>query len=386
MALPSRFGRYQVLEPLGQGAMGAVYKARDPDIDRFVAVKTLGAAILAVPEHRSEFLARFRQEARAAGRLSHPHIVSVFDVGVEEATQTPFIVMEYVAGVSLGTVLHENPTLPLSQALEILGQVGSALEEAHRQGIVHRDIKPGNIFLDTRGSVKVGDFGIARIEGSDLTQTGVGLGTPGYSAPEVVRGGTADARADVFALGALAYCLLSGRKPFQGATAQAIGIDVLQREPDPPVALRPEIPPHTSDAVMRALAKDPAQRTPSAAAFLEDLRGSETTLAGVVPPPASGWRWLLVGALTLAAIVLGALWAFWPERDRAQASTTPAPVSHPARPATTPTPNVHPPVTAPAWPAQADDGQDEPRDKRDNKGRDDPGRSHGKGKKKGHGP
>jgi eukaryotic-like serine/threonine-protein kinase len=206
--LPERLGRYEVRALLGRGAMGSVYKALDPALDREVAVKTLGGFLLEAPEHREEYLERFQREARAAARLSHPNIVAVYDVGVDEATGSPFIVMEYVPGVTLATLLRENPALPVGQAVEIADQVAAALEEAHRHGIVHRDVKPGNVFLDARGRVKVGDFGIARMDGSDLTQAGVLLGTPGYLAPEVVRGAPADARADVFALGALTYALL----------------------------------------------------------------------------------------------------------------------------------------------------------------------------------
>src|SRR5262245_17419061 len=214
--------------------MGAVYKARDPAIDRVVAVKTVGRALLAIPEHREEYLERFRREARAAGRLSHPNIVSVFDLGVDEATDTPFIVMEHVPGVSLAVVLRENPRPPLEQALDIVEQGALALEEAHRAGIVHRDIKPGNVLLDTRGRVKVGDFGIARLPDSELTQTGVGMGTPGYVAPEVLKGAAADARADVFSLGVVAYQLVTGRRAFEADTRDSLALQVLQHEPPSP--------------------------------------------------------------------------------------------------------------------------------------------------------
>jgi serine/threonine-protein kinase len=201
--------------------MGAVYKASDPTLERVVAIKTINPALLAGEDLREEFLERFRREAKAAGRLSHPNIVSVFDLGVDDASRMPFIVMEYVPGVSLEGVLRENPTLPLVQAMEIMEQVCSAIDEAHRHGIVHRDIKPANIFLDDRGRVKVGDFGVARLDGSDLTQAGVSVGTPGYTAPEVLQGGVADARADVFALGVLAYRLpapvRSGHRPSAAA-------------------------------------------------------------------------------------------------------------------------------------------------------------------------
>jgi len=285
-ALPARLGRYEVLGLLARGGMGAVYKARDPALDRVVAVKTV-QAILLETDMRDEFLERFRREARAAGRLAHPHIVSVHDFGVDEATATPFIVMEYVAGASLETMLKGTPTLSLDQALGIVDQVTQAVAEAHAHGIVHRDIKPANVYLDERGRVKVGDFGIARVEGSDLTEAGVSLGTPGYTAPEIVQGQAADARSDVFALGSLAYRLLTGEKPFRGVTRETIALDVLQWQPPPPDAVRPEIPAHVAAAVMRALAKAPAERTATAEEFARELRAPATARDGppALPPP-----------------------------------------------------------------------------------------------------
>ena len=185
----------------------------------------------------------------------------MYDLGVDG--ETVFFVMEYVPGVSLETILKENPVLPVAQAARIVEQVVSGLEEAHRQGIVHRDVKPANVFMDERGRVKVGDFGIARVEGSELTQAGVGLGTPGYSAPEVLRGGTATARSDVFALGVLAYRLFSGKRPFQGTLPETLSVDILEHDPRPRTwcARRSE---HVSDAIMRARqvagSKDPHPR------------------------------------------------------------------------------------------------------------------------------
>jgi eukaryotic-like serine/threonine-protein kinase len=285
--LPSRIGRYVIEGLLGQGGMGAVYKARDPELDRTVAIKTVNPLLLASEELRQEYLERFRREARAAGRLSHPNIVAVYDLGMDG--DTIFFVMEYVSGVSLDTILKEDPVLPIAQAQSIVEQVVSGLEEAHRQGIIHRDVKPGNVFIDERGRVKVGDFGIARVEGSELTRAGVGLGTPGYSAPELLRGGTASARTDVFALGVLAYRLFSGHRPFQGALPETLSIDILERNPPPPRAVRGEVPEHVSDAVMHALAKVPEQRTPSATEFLRELRAApvDGTTGSAVPGPAS---------------------------------------------------------------------------------------------------
>jgi eukaryotic-like serine/threonine-protein kinase len=384
MSAPSRLGRYEILSPLGQGAMGAVYRASDPALDRVVAIKTINAALLTAGDLREEFLERFRREARAAGRLSHPNIVSVFDLGFDEETSTPFIVMEYVPGVSLETVLNENPELPVAQAMEMLEQVCSALEEAHGNGVVHRDIKPANIFLDDRGRVKVGDFGVARLIGSDLTQAGVWVGTPGYTAPEVLQGGVADARADVFALGVLAYRLFTGKRPFSGTFREALAIDILQREPEPPRNLRPELPEAVAAAVMRALAKSPDARTPSARAFLEDLRAPvappetaaarphvEAMTAGHVAPGAvptrtdreqpitrQGRRWWPVAAVFAAALALG-LGALLVIRMLGKAEPAAAAAQRPPVPATVVPGRRVPPTPRPVTPAtQGQAGQD----------------------------
>jgi serine/threonine-protein kinase len=334
MAHPQKLGRYQIETKLGQGGMGSVFRARDPVLERAVAIKTLGGAFGLPGEHRAEFLERFQREARAAGRLSHPNIVGVHDLGVDEATDTPFIVMEYVPGVSLATVLKENPALPVAQALEIVEQIGAALEEAHRHGVVHRDIKPANVFLDDRGRVKVGDFGIARVEDSELTQTGVGLGTPGYIAPEVLRGGRADARSDLFALGVLAYALLAGKKPFPGETRETLAIQVLEHQPEPPATLRPEAPRAASDAVMRALAKRPDDRQPDVAAFLRELRGGPETLPRVAatrtitPAPAPRRRFGLIAVALLVLLLLAGIAALVAlQRGETEAALDPSPTS-----------------------------------------------------------
>jgi len=381
MSVEGRLGRYEILGLIGRGAMGAVYKARDPAIDRLVAVKTVGGALSAWSEHQDEFHERFRREAQAAGRLTHPHIVSVYDLGVEEATETPFIVMEYVAGVSLATLLKENPELPVDQALEIVEQIASALAEAHEHGVVHRDIKPANIFLDQRGRVKVGDFGIARLEGSELTLTGVGLGTPGYLAPELLRGAAADARSDLFALGVVAYQLLTGKKPFAqpraGTNAGGEPTEVL-----PPHVLRAEIPEQASLAVMRCLAEQPTDRPASASAFLKQLRvagpGREATIAVVAPTaaPRMSRRTVVLGA---GGLVLGGLGSFMWLQNRSEppvsaspvpAATTPvqaAPRPASPRPSSTPAPS---PTIAPRHAPRdnAPPGHSKGRGKGNNKG------------------
>jgi serine/threonine protein kinase len=380
MAPPRKLGRYEILQPIGQGAMGSVYKARDPALDRTVAVKTVGTVLLG-SEAAEEFLERFRREARAAGRLSHPHIVPVHDMGVDEAAGTPFIVMEYVDGVSLATMLKENPELPMSQALEILEQVASALDEAHRHGIVHRDVKPANVFVDTRGRVKVGDFGIARLPESDLTETGMRLGTPGYLPPEVLKGDRADARSDVFALGCVAYQVLTGRKPFEGPTREALALQVLQSTPAPPRAVRPEVPERVSALVMKALRQDPGQRPADAGAFLAELRGSGpppgatlTSFTSVTASPVPSRRRALLLVVLLALILLAAALLlarrlFQAEPD-APAATPPPPKAAPVtRPATTPRAE---PVARPPREEPRQDRHDEP-----------PGKGHGKPKKHG---
>jgi len=402
MDAPRQLGRYQLGDKLGQGGMGSVYRAVDPALERTVAIKTLGGAYGIPSDQRAEFLERFQREARAAGRLSHPNIVAVHDLGVDAATGTPFIVMEYVPGVSLATVLKENPVLPIGQALEVVEQVGAALEEAHRHGVVHRDVKPANVFLDERGRVKVGDFGIARLKDSELTQTGVGLGTPGYIAPEVLRGQRADARSDLFALGVLAYALLAGRKAFPGDTRERLAVQVLEAQPPAPHAVRPEVPAAASAAVMRALAKTPEDRQAGVAAFLRELRGepptravgATRTIAAPPPPrpaPAAASRRKLAAVLLLLALLagLGGLLAW---RRQAPAARAPEPASWP-----TPRPTARPtarPAAAPAGSAPAKDGitiqipipkdlpKQLPKITLPGQGKDDPKKDRGKGRDK----
>jgi serine/threonine-protein kinase len=291
-----------------------------------------------------------------------------------------------VPGVSLATLLRENPALPVEQACEMADQVAAALAEAHRHGIVHRDVKPGNVFVDTRGGVKVGDFGIARILGSELTQTGVGLGTPGYLAPEVIRGERADARADVFALGALTYALLAGRKPFQGVTPQTLTAEVLETEPQAPHVVRPEVPAAASAAVMRALSKSPEERTDSAETFRQELKGGEptqrvATAAGPPPtmtvvapgPPPARRRAAVLAAAALVAVVLAAWWIASRGAGDARPSPAapPAALAAPARPRPATTATAAPPTQRPARPPGLAG--------RDNK----PGQGHGRGRDKG---
>src|SRR5580765_2011778 len=226
-------GRYEIDAELGRGAMGVVYRARDPRIDRTVAIKMVSLLGLE-PHAEQQYRERFIVEARAAGRLSHPRIVTIHDVAEDPFTLTPYIVMEYVSGPSLEEVLRtENGALPLDTALQVTQELAEALDYAHAQGIVHRDVKPSNIIVATDGHPKIADFGIAKLNASDLPQTGRTLGTPAYMAPEQLRGDPVDGRSDLFSLGIILYQLLTGHRPFQGNSTHTIAFNVLNRDPVP---------------------------------------------------------------------------------------------------------------------------------------------------------
>ncbi len=255
-----RFGRYQILSELGRGAMGVVYKARDPKINRVVAVKTIlldGQP----PEEEREYRERFFREAEAAGRLSHPGIVTIFDVGEELETRAPYIVMEYVAGQSLDKVLaRDDHTLPLETALRLTHELAEALDCAHAQGVVHRDLKPANILITEDGHAKIADFGVAKLNLANFTLAGRVLGTPAYMSPEQLSGGTVDGRSDLFSLGVILYTVVTGYRPFQGNSALTVCFKVVNREPIPATVLDTDLPPGLDYIISRAMAKDPAQR------------------------------------------------------------------------------------------------------------------------------
>lgn len=255
-----RFGRYEILGELGRGAMGVVYKARDPKINRVVAVKTVSLAGQP-PEEELEYRERFFREAEAAGRLSHPGIVTIYDVGEEPETRSPYIVMEYVRGLSLEKRLSgENRKLPLEAALHLTLELAEALDCAHRQGVVHRDLKPANILLTEDGHAKIADFGIAKLNLANLTLAGRALGTPAYMSPEQLNGEAVDGRSDLFSLGVILYSILTGYRPFQGNSAVTVSFKVVNREPVPASVLDTELPQGLDYIIARAMAKDPAQR------------------------------------------------------------------------------------------------------------------------------
>lgn len=256
-------GRYEIIEVLGTGAMGIVYKARDPLLDRVVAVKTIMTPDGVSTRSRHEFVRRFEREAKAAAKLHHPSIVTIFDVGV--ADRRPFMVLEYLPGESLADRL-DLVRMPLARAVRIAIDLASALALAHRQGIVHRDVKPSNVLHAGLDRWKLSDFGIARMPGSDLTQIGTFIGTPGYSPPEAVERGQYTVQADVFAWGAVLYELLSGRVPYNGTSALDINHHVLAGKVRDIREYDSSIPDLLADVAMQALNHVPCERYPDAVA------------------------------------------------------------------------------------------------------------------------
>lgn len=263
-----RFGRYEVLGELGRGAMGVVYKARDPQIDRLVAVKTISLHGQE-PEAEQEFRLRFQNEAQAAGRLHHPGIVAVFDMGEAGETRDPYIVLEYVAGEALNRTLAREKKIPLARALQLTAEVASALDYAHAQGVTHRDIKPGNILITPEGHAKIADFGIAKLNLAQLTLPGRLMGTPAYMAPEQLTGTAADGRSDLFSLGVILYAMVTGHSPFQGDSATTVCFKVTNREPVPASALDLNLPRELDAVIASAMAKDPRKRYQRGAEFAE---------------------------------------------------------------------------------------------------------------------
>jgi eukaryotic-like serine/threonine-protein kinase len=255
-----RFGRYEILGELGRGAMGVVYKARDPKINRVVAVKTISLAGQP-PDEEREYRERFYREAEAAGRLSHPGIVTIFDVGEEPETRAPYIVMEFVGGLSLDKLLSGSDNkIPVETALQLTLELADALDCAHGQGVVHRDLKPANILLTEDGHAKIADFGVAKLNLSNRTLGGHVLGTPAYMSPEQLDGEVVDGRSDVFSLGVILYTVLTGYRPFQGNSAMTVSFKVVNREPVPATVLNTDLPHGLDYIIGRAMAKDPAQR------------------------------------------------------------------------------------------------------------------------------
>lgn len=275
MAMISHLGRYEIISELGQGAMGVVYKATDPLIDRVVAIKTINLGL--AQEEKEEYEARFYQEAKAAGRLSHPNIVTIYDVG--RSGEVAYIAMEFLQGRELRDILNDAQTLPVRQVLDIVVQVALGLAYAHEHGIVHRDVKPSNIMVIRDGHVKITDFGIARMESAAVhTQTGMVLGSPKYMSPEQVMGKLIDQRSDIFSLGVMLYEMLTGKAPFIGENVNAIMYQTLNGVPPPPSTVNSAVPDMLNFIVAKALAKGLDDRYQNAKDMVEDLRACRDSL------------------------------------------------------------------------------------------------------------
>jgi serine/threonine-protein kinase len=282
--MPSTIGRYELVAELGRGAMGAVYRALDPLIQREVAVKTIRMHL--APREEADFRARFMREAKAAGRLNHPSIVTIYDAG--EWHGVAYIVMAYLPGASLREIAVPGRPMPLDACLSIARQVAEGLACAHAAQVIHRDIKPANIMVGPDQRACITDFGIARVEGVSRTQTGIILGSPKYMSPEQIQGLPLDPRTDLYSLGATLYEIATGRPPF-GAPGMSI-MDLMQQvvgdAPPPPRSLSPDLPADVEEVILRALAKDRAHRHADASALAADL-ARLAARAGIARPSRS---------------------------------------------------------------------------------------------------
>jgi serine/threonine-protein kinase len=269
----AKIGRYEILEELGRGAMGTVYRAKDPAMDRVVAIKTIISVALNSGQE-SEFRERFYREARAAGGLAHPGIVPVFDMGEHEGV--PFLVMEFISGRTLADTIKKGERLSPERACEIGQRIAEALGYAHQRGVIHRDIKPANILLTSKEAYgierpKITDFGVAKLAEARTTMTGQLLGTPAFMPPEQFTGGPIDGRADIFALGVVLYWMATGEQPFPGDSLTAVSYKVVHTEPVPPRKLNPWIPARLEAVIMKCLAKSPDDRYQTGEELAQDL-------------------------------------------------------------------------------------------------------------------
>ncbi|MER5489993.1 protein kinase [Streptomyces sp. NPDC002490] len=318
-------GRYQLRDLLGEGGMASVHLAYDSVLDRQVAVKTLHTELGREPAFRE----RFRREAQSVAKLTHTNIVSVFDTGEDELNggATPFIVMEYVEGRPLGSVLESDVrqfgAMPNDQALQVTADVLAALEISHEMGLVHRDIKPGNVMITKRGVVKVMDFGIARAMQSgvtSMTQTGMVVGTPQYLSPEQALGRAVDARSDLYSVGIMLFQLVTGRLPFEADSALAIAYAHVQEHAVAPSSINRSVPPAVDALVARALRKNPNERFPSAEAMREECLRIARSLQPAAPS-------IVAGAPTASGA--GVASAVFPPVDQQTAAPPPGPVHTP---------------------------------------------------------
>jgi serine/threonine protein kinase len=278
-AAPKNFGRYQVLGVLGRGSMGVVYKAKDPVIGRLLAVKSVPETLGLDTGKKQEYIKRLLQEAKAAGNLQHPNIVTVFDAG--ESELGPFIAMEYLDGVTLKEVLTTGKRLSIPQLVELVRQVGEGLDYVHARNIVHRDIKPANLMIVENNLIKIMDLGIARLPFSDLTREGRLVGSPSYMSPEQLQGESLDGRSDLFSLAIVAYQAATGKKPFPGQNIQEICWRIIHDEWVPATEVEPSLPREFDTLLAKALSKDREKRFQTGKLFFEAMR----KLMGEKPAP-----------------------------------------------------------------------------------------------------
>jgi serine/threonine-protein kinase len=315
----SKIGKYEIVREIGKGAMGIVYEGFDPHINRKVAVKTIRFDAVSDPILQEDLHQRFLREAQSAGGLHHPNIVTIYEVGEEEGLL--YIAMEFVEGRSLEKLLASRTKLTTEETVTLISRIGDALDYAHRKGIVHRDVKPGNILLDSEGHPRLLDFGIAHLPSSTITQTGVSMGTPSYMAPEQIVGQKVDGRADVFSLGVILYELLTLQKPFPGDNVTTIIYRIMNEDFRPLKELDHGVPDSLEPVVRKALAKNPAERYQTASELVADLK-QQAKAAGVapadatvivpptvVPRPASGSRkpLIIVGVMMGVVLIVAAI-------------------------------------------------------------------------------
>jgi tRNA A-37 threonylcarbamoyl transferase component Bud32 len=263
-------GKYEIITILGKGAMGIVYKARDPLINREVAIKTIRFDLVSEDSENEEIMQRFMREAQAAGKLSHPNIITIYDVGREE--NVTYIVMQLIEGQSLQKLISSGEKFSTPEVIDLMCQICNALDYAHKNGIVHRDMKPGNILLDKERKPYICDFGVARVETSTLTQSGTAVGTPSYMSPEQVMGKKVDKRSDIFSLGCILYEILTGRRPFEAESITTVIYKIINEEPPPLIEMKKGLPVGFEQTITKALAKDSNDRYQSCAEFAADLR------------------------------------------------------------------------------------------------------------------
>ena len=277
-----KIGRYEILDEIGQGAMGTVYRARDPLIERTVAIKTVSIAQL--QQEGADAESRFLREAQSAGRLSHPNIVTIYDVGETEGLA--YIAMEYLSGATLRDLMNKGP-MPLDLALDTVTQMAEALAFAHEHGVIHRDIKPSNVVVTgKRGHIKLTDFGIAHLANSEQTQTGQMLGSPRYMSPEQAMGREIDGRSDIFSLGAVLYEMITGQYAFDGDSLPTILYRVINEAPAPAMSLRPQLPAGLASLLTRMLDKN-SQARPDARALVNALHALAPAAPQAPAPPPS---------------------------------------------------------------------------------------------------